>query len=477
MSGGAVLLLLKCKIMKAKTLKNEKDQVVEMALVNPNAAGIDVGSTIHVVAVPPGRDEPRVRTFGTLTCHLQEIVNHLKKCQIDSVAMESTGVYWRSLFTVLVQNGFEVLLVNATQVRNVNGRKNDEDDAMWIQKLHSCGLLKSSYLPDDEQGALRTLVRFRQTLTQDYSRCILRMQKSLELMNIKVYKIIDDITGKTGTRIIEAILDGERNPKNFLPFVDVRVKVDRDTIAKSLEGNWREEHLFTLRSSYELLKFYKESIAKCDKEIEQHLQRYEARQNEGVVEPVKKNEDDNNIPDLKKKKTNKKKNKNSPAIDIRTYLQNIHGVDVMEIFGISDMSGLQILSETGADLSKWENEKHFTSWLNLSPNIKKTGGKIASSKLMKRKPNLASQAFRHAANSVQKSNNWLGDYFRRMKSKGGNIYAVVATANKIATIYYKIVRYKEEFKPVDLKKYQSQYKKAKIAYLERKLEQLKNDVA
>ena len=159
MSGGTVLLLLKYKTMKAKTLKNEKDQVVEMALVRPNAAGIDVGSTIHVVAVPPGRDEPRVRTFGTLTCHLQEIVNHLKKCRIDSVAMESTGVYWRSLFTVLVQNGFEVLLVNATQVRNVNGRKNDEDDAMWIQKLHSCGLLRSSFLPDDEQEALRTLVR------------------------------------------------------------------------------------------------------------------------------------------------------------------------------------------------------------------------------------------------------------------------------------------------------------------------------
>ena len=352
-----------------------------------------------------------------------------------------------------------------------SGRKNDEDDAMWIQKLHSCGLLKSSYLPDDEQSALRTLVRYRKTLTEDYSRCVLRMQKSLELMNIKIYTVIDDITGRTGTRIIEAILGGERNPENFLPFVDSRIKASKDTIAKSLEGNWRAEHLFTLRSCYELFQFYKQSIAQCDVQIEQHLQRFEARQNEGVFEPLKKMESEQKTPRLKKK------NKNSPLINIRKYLQNIHGVDVMEIYGISDLSGLQILAETGTDLSKWENEKHFTSWLNLCPNNKITGGKIVSSKLMKKKPNLASQAFRNAANSVQRSNHWLGDYFRRMKSKGGNKYAIVATANKIATIYYKIVQNKEAFKPVDLKQYQDRYKKAKIAYLERKLAQLKNEAA
>ena len=457
--------------MNQKKNKKAKDQVVEMAVVRPNAAGIDVGSTFHVIAVPPGRDEPRVRTFGAMTCDLQEAANWLKKCGIDSVGMESTGVYWKGLFTTLIQNGFEVALVNATQVRNVSGRKNDEDDAMWIQKLHSCGLLKSSYLPDDEQSALRTLVRYRKTLTEDYSRCVLRMQKSLELMNIKVYTVIDDITGRTGTRIIEAILAGERNPKNFLPFVDSRIKASKDTIAKSLEGNWRAEHLFTLRSCYELFQFYKQSIAQCDVQIEQHLQRFEARQNEGVFEPLKKMESEQKTPRLKKK------NKNSPLIDIRKYLQNIHGVDVMEIYGISDLSGLQILGETGTDLSKWETEKHFTSWLNLCPNNKITGGKIVSSKLMKKKPNLASQAFRNAANSVQRSNHWIGDYFRRMKSKGGNKYAIVATANKIATIYYKIVKNKEAFKPVDLKQYQDRYKKAKIAYLERKLQQLKNEAA
>ncbi|MEJ7767634.1 MAG: transposase [Chitinophagaceae bacterium] len=223
--------------MNKNPSKSSKNQIVEMAVTRPNAAGIDIGSTFHAVAVPPGRDEPRVRRFGAMTSDLREMVDWLKKCDIQSVAMESTGVYWKSVFTTLVENGFEALLVNATHLKNVTGRKTDEDDAMWIQKLHSCDLLKSSYLPDDEQSALRTLVRFRRTLTEDYSRCVLRMQKSLELMNIKVYTVIKDITGVTGIKIIEAILEGERNPINFLPFVDYRIKADRETIVKSLEGN------------------------------------------------------------------------------------------------------------------------------------------------------------------------------------------------------------------------------------------------
>ena len=455
--------------MNKNPSKSSKNQIVEMAVTRPNAAGIDIGSTFHAVAVPPGRDEPRVRRFGAMTSDLREMVDWLKKCGIQSVAMESTGVYWKSVFTTLVENGFEALLVNATHLKNVTGRKTDEDDAMWIQKLHSCDLLKSSYLPDDEQSALRTLVRFRRTLTEDYSRCVLRMQKSLELMNIKVYTVIKDITGVTGIKIIEAILEGERNPINFLPFVDYRIKADRETIVKSLEGNWREEHLFTLRSSYHIFNSYKQQIAQVDQQIEQHLQRYEARQNEGFLETLAENQ-------AIKKPASKKKNKNSPCADIRKYLYHIHGVDVTEIYGIGELSALQIFGETGTDLSKWENEKKFISWLNLCPNNKVTGGKVFSSRLMKKRPNIASQAFRQAANGLSKSDHWLGDYFRRMKAKGGNKYAIVATANKLATIYYKMVRYKQTFKPVDQNQYQQKYKEAKINYLERKLQKLKNEM-
>lgn len=455
--------------MRKKTSKKKENKnVVAMQLVNPLAAGIDIGDKIHAVAVPEGITNERVRVFGTMTCDLYEIVHWLKECKIVTVAMESTGVYWKPLFVLLNKEGFEVHLVNSRHVKNVTGRKNDEDDAMWIQKLHSCGLLKSSYLPEDEQECLRTLVRFRRTLVQDSSRFVLRMQKSFELMNIKLHTTISDITGKTGRLIIEAIIAGERNAENFLPFLDKRIKASDEVIKKSLEGNWREEHILTLKEAYGFYKFYIERIASLDKEIEQRLRCYEAIRNDGEVKEKAQPKQE-----IAPKKKYKKKNKHLPGFDVRHYLNRIHGVDVLAIYGLSDMSGLDLLAETGTDLSKWETEKHFVSWLNLCPNNKVSGGKLISSKVMKKKANYASQAFRNAANAVQRSNNWLGDFFRRKKSKHGNKYAVTATANKIATIYYKMVRYKEEFKPVDLIEHQMRNNEKRINYLERKIKQLK----
>jgi transposase len=364
---------------------------------------------------------------------------------------------------VLVQEGFDVYLVNSHQVRSITGRKTDEDDACWIQKLHSCGLLKSSYLPDDEQEALRTLVRYRRTLTQEGSRFVLRMQKAMELMNLKLHTVISDTTGQSGLAVITAIINGERDPNKLQAFVGKHVKADRETILKSLQGTWCSEQLFLLKECYHSYCYYKERIAVCDGEIERQLTSFQKLQQQPPVS--------------KERTTNKRANRNKPHFEICSYLRQINGVDVMVIYGISDLAGLEILSETGTDMSKWPTAKHFVSWLNLCPNNKITGGKTISSTLLKKTPNVASQAFRHAANAVQRSDNWLGDYFRRMKSKGGNRYAVVATANKIATIYYKMVRYKQEFNPLDLKDYQQKYKKSKIAYLERKLSQLHREVA
>jgi len=459
--------------MNKKTSKKVQNKsIVEMPLVNPYAAGIDISDTEHVVAVPPGADELRVKKFGAMTCDLEAIVIWLKQCLIETVALESTGVYWKPLFSMLVRHGFEVYLVNSKHVKNVTGRKNDEDDAMWIQKLHSCGLLRSSYLPDDEQDALRTLVRYRRTLVQDSSRFVNRIQKSLELMNIKFHTTIRDITGKTGKAVVEAIIGGERNAANFLPLIGKGIKADHETIKKSLEGNWREEHLFTLKESYEFYKTYQQRIAVFDMQIEKQLQQYEAMRNEGVIEIKQNKKSTAAVSRIKKKK-----DKNNPKFDVREYLERIHGTDVLSIYGLSETSGLEILAETGTDLSKWENNKHFISWLNLCPNNKISGGKMISSKLMKKKPNPASQAFRHAANGVRKSDHWLGDYFRRMKTKGGNKYAIVATANKIATIYYKMIRYKEVFNPVDLEQYQQKQNQARIAFYEKKLFELKQRVA
>jgi transposase len=370
--------------------------------------------------------------------------------------MESTGIYWKNLFMVLVQHGFTVQLVNAKQTRNVTGKKNDESDAEWIQKLHSCGLLKSCFLPDDHTETLRTLVRHRRNLTQDGSRYILRMQKSMELMNIKVHTVISDITGKTGTAIIKAIIGGERDPRNFLCLIDSRIKASKEEILKSLQGNWRTEHLFLIKQCYNLYQNIQTQIQLCDQQIEKVLQSMSKHQELPTQKEVKR-----------------KRSKNQPRFNTTDYLHRIHGVDVTQIFGISEIGGLEILSETGTDLSKWEDEKKFVSWLNLCPNNKITGGKLISSQLLKKKPNTAAQAFRMAANAVQTSNHWLGDYFRRMRSKGGQKYPIVATARKLAIIYYKMVRFKESFTPFDIKIYREKYRLAKIKYLERTLERLR----
>lgn len=451
-----------------KVAKKKSKGVVSMPLINPNAAGIDVGDTLFSVAVPEGRDEQRYKEFGAFTCDLKAIAAWLKECQVETVAMESTGVYWKPLFSVLIHEGFEVYLVNAKHTKNVTGRKTDEKDAMWIQRLHSCGLLNSCFLPDEHTETLRTLVRFRRTLTQDSSRFILRMQKALELMNIKIHTVISDITGKTGTGIIEAIIAGHRDPQNFIPLIDVRIKAPLEILLKSLEGNWSKEHLCTLKVSYEMYNQLQQKITEIEKVIEETLQQYAALKNDGQILSPEKTD---------KPKKIKRKTKNQPAFNTRNYLHHIHGTDVMEIFGISELCALEILAETGTDLSKWGNENKFIGWLNLCPNNKISGGKLISSHKLKKKPNLAAQAFRTAANSLRQSDNSLGDYFRRMRAKGGNKYAIVATARKIAIIYYKMIRYKQTFAPMDLKEYQEKYKAAKIQWLERKLRQLKGEAA
>jgi transposase len=458
-----------------KTVKKQSKGTVAMPLMNPDAAGIDVGDTLLCVAVPEGRDEQRCRNFGAFTSDLQAIAQWLKQCHITTVAMESTGVYWKPLFSVLIQNGFEVYLVNAKHTKNVTGRKTDESDAMWIQRLHSCGLLTSCFLPDDATETLRTLVRLRRTFSEDSTRYILRMQKALELMNVKIHTVISDITGKTGRAIVESILAGHTTAQDFSALIDGRIKAPLETILQSLEGNWRQEHLYTLRLCYQMYTTMEQKMGELEGEIERVLQHYRETKNEEqvpapAIAPASTGSRAEN-------KRGKRKTKNQPVFDTKAYLQQIHGVDVTAIFGVSETSALEILAETGTDLSKWEKESHFVSWLNLCPNNKISGGKLISTSRLKKKPNLAAQAFRAAANSLRRSDHWLGDYFRRMKAKGGSKYAIVATARKLAIIYYKMVRYKQPFQPVDVEVYRHKNREAKIAWLKRKLHQLEKDAA
>ncbi len=456
-------------------IKETKKQMgaVSLPMVNPDAAGIDISASFHVVAVPMGRDEVSVKQFDAFTEDLHALSRWLKQCKITTVAMESTGVYWRPLFMVLIEAGFEVLLVNAKHVKNVTGKKTDESDAVWIQKLHSCGLLRSSFLPDDAMDTLRTFTRHRKKLLEDSSKYVLRMQKALELMNIKIHGTISDLMGKTGRAIVEAIIGGERNAEHFMEYVHSGIKASRETLIKSLTGNWRDEHLFTLAQNYDLYKFVHAQIDRCEAQIEQCLQKMAAVNNEGVVEAIGPKPQAEEAGTTSAKKKSVRKSKNQPSFNTKEYLYRIHGVDVTAICGISESTALELLAELGTDLSKFETEDNLVGWLNFCPNNKESGGKLISSKVKRLKAGNASKAFRAAANSIQRSDNYLGDYFRRMKAKGGNKYAIVATARKLSIIYYRMLTGKVEFCPIDVNEYRNKYKEDKIARLEKQLAKLK----
>jgi transposase len=443
---------------KINTKKESVKKISQLTVINPTAAGIDVSDTEMMVAYPINSEQLEVRAFGCFTRDLHLIAKCLKEKSITSVAMESTGVYWVALFLLLQEYGFEVYLVNAKHVKNVTGRKDDESDAEWIQKLHSCGLLSASFQPDNMTRALRSIVRHRKNLVRTSSSYINRIQKALELMNIRLHTIISDIDGKTGLLIIEAILAGERNPEVLAELRDKRIKASREDIIKSLEGYWTSEHLFEHKQCYQLDSTHQQMIGECDREIEIQLVEIIASKNGGVIPEV---------PQVKRKLSGKKK----APFNLTAYLKMIFGVDVTEVFGISELRALTALSEAGTDMSKWKTEHHFTSWLGLAPNTKISGGKVISSRIRKKK-HYAGQAFRMAANSLSNSKSPLGDYYRRIRAKAGAAKAVVATARKLAIIFYKMVANKEAFNPKALEDFQQKYKEHKINQLKKKIAQL-----
>ena len=420
-------------------------------LVNLNAAGIDISSKEHVVAVPEDRTKDSVRTFQGFTRDLHQLAKWLNDCKVETIAMESTGVYWYDLYTILLDYGFEVLLVNAYHVKNVPGRKSDVSDARWLQELHTFGLLRGSFQPDNLTRALRNYVRQRKNIIGQITRETQRMQKSLEQMNIKLNNVIRDINGKTGTAIITKILEGERNPRTLAQFRDWRIKASEETLIKSLEGNWREEQIFNLRLAYNHYLFLQEQLILCDIESEK------------IIKKISKDTKSKN------KASKVQKSKNNPKFNVSQYLYDVLGVEITKIYGIKEITGLTIFSETGINLKeKFPTDKQFLSWLNVVPNNKITGGKVVSSKV-KRKKNKAGQAFRDAASALWSAQNPIGDYLRRKKAKSGGKQAVVATARKIAAIYYKMVTEKVEFNP----KYLTQNSKEYLLEKMKKLEKMK----
>ncbi|MEI7452591.1 MAG: IS110 family transposase [Candidatus Falkowbacteria bacterium] len=448
-------------------MKKEKPRkgIVKMGsglpVFNPCAAGIDIGDTLHCVAINDGNGGHEVKTTSAFTCDLHEIVDYCKSNGVTTVAMESTGVYWLVLYLLLEEAGIEPYLVNAKHAKNVTGRKKDDTDSIWLQKLHTCGLLQKSYQPDNEIRLLRSYTRQRKNLILLGSDSIRRMQKALELMNIKIHTVISDILGKTGMGMVKAIIAGERNPEILSTLCDPRIKASREDIIKSLDGIWKEEYLFMLEQAVDNYEFLQKQVKSCEQKIQQQLLKQVALLKDGDI---------TGLEETPKKKSKAKKNQFDYSL--LPYLKSIAGVDLCQIQGISEVTALEFISEVGADMSKWKSSKHFAAWLNLTPNTKISGGKIISSKMIK-KNNKAGQLLRQAASCLITNKTPIGDYYRVMRARLGGKGAALATAHKLARIIYAMLSKKTEYNSGMIVDNQEKIKEEKIQKLEKQLARLK----
>ena len=430
---------------KNKYLKKSIELPLHLAHINKMAAGIDVGSSTHFVAVPVGCDEVNIREFSSFTTDLHTLADWLAKCKIETVAMESTGVYWIPLFELLESKGFEVKLVDARHVKNVSGRKTDILDCQWLQQLHTYGLLNGAFRPEELVCGLRVYMRERAMLTEEAAMQIQHMQKALNQMNLQLHNVINDLTSDTGLRIIRDILVGQRNPKILAQHRDRRCKNPIELIEKSLCGNYKESHIFSLKQAVELYDIYCNKMSDCDVEIEKTLFEFEQK---------KKVPDDLKNHDLSIKPN---KSKHKPLFNVQSHLERITGVDLTEIPGINAITGLKIISEIGTDMSYWKNSKHFASWLGLCPGNKVSGGKILSG-ASKKTSNRTASALRMAASTLYRSSSALGAFLRRLKSRLGPMKAVTATAHKLAVIIYNMLKEGVGYTELSADYYDQQYR-------------------
>ncbi len=424
-----------------------------LTITHPNAAGIDIGSASHFVAVPPERDDEPVREFASFTVELNAIADWLEACGVDTVAMESTGVYWIALYELLESRGFTVLLVNARHVRGVSGRKSDVLDCQWLQQLMTYGLLRGAFRPAEEVCVLRALYRQRGTLLRSQARHVQHMQKALAQMNVQLANVLADVVGETGQKILRAIVAGERDNHVLAALRNVRVRASADEIAKSLQGTWRAEHLFALKQALDAFDFVGTQLAECDREIELQLQRLQLHEGDPA----------------KGKKRGRARN--APKFDLRTQLFRVCGVDLTRIDGIDVTTALAVVSEIGTDMSRFASVKHFTSWLGLCPGTRITGGKVLSGKT-KRVVNRAAQALRLAAAALRSSKSALGAYFRRLCSRMDKPKAVTAAAHKLARLIYTMLTKGQEYTDQGQDYYEQRYRERVLRSLSQRAAKL-----
>src|SRR5499427_5385156 len=429
-------------------------RVAQLEQLNLNAAGIDVGATEHWVAVPADRDAQPVQRFGAFTADLYVLAEWLRQCQIATVVMESTGVYWIALFEVLEERGFDVKLVDAHYARQVPGRKTDVKDCQWLQELHTYGLLRGAFRPEDQVCVLRSYLRQRSMLVSMASRAVQHMQKALEQMHLKLTEVVSDMNGKTGMEILRAILAGERDPQRLASHRDRRCKHDQATIAKALEGHWRAEHLFALQQAVEQYAFLQQQLQACEQQIEACLQTFVTHVDVDTPPPA---------PARKRRA----RQRHAPDCDVHGYLVAMTGVDLTQIDGIDALTALKVISEIGLDMTRWPTGTHCASWLGWCPGNKVSGGKRSR---MRSKPtaNRAASALWLAAQGFVNSHSALGAYDRRRRARLGAPQAITATAHKLARLVYSMLRYGTAYVDAGQQAYEHKYRDRVLTNLQRK---------
>lgn len=440
---------------KGKMSKREARLLERM---NLNAAGIDVGASQHWVAVPDDRDDQSVQSFGSHTGELNRLADWLVTCGIETVAMESTGVYWIPLYDLLEERGLTVILANAHQVKNVPGRKTDVLDCQWLQELHTFGLLRGSFRPTSEITALRTLVRHRETLIKEAAAFVQRMQKVLVLMNVQLPTVISDITGKTGMTIIRRIVAGETSPAVLASFRDERCHATLEQIEAALTGHYRSENVFLLGQALACYDFLQSQVAELDTEIERRIKALEA-QHDHPAQPLPP-------------ERSRHKRGNEPKFEIRSPLYRLtDGVDLTQVPGIGPLGALKLIAEIGTDMSKWPTAKHFAAWLTLSPQNKITGGKRLSSKTQP-SASRAAQILRVAAMANSRSQNALAACFRRLALRIGTPKATTAIARKLAVIIYNMLKNGTPYREQGAETYNAQQRQRRLRHLTKQAQAL-----
>jgi transposase len=441
-----------------------------LEVMHPNAAGIDVGNSAHYVAVRPDRDPDSVRRFDCFTADLYRLADWVQQCGVTTVALQSTGVYWIPVYEILQARGLEVYLVNARHTKNLPGRKSDVQESQWLLKLHTYGLLRNSFHPSAEIRVVRTYWRQRADHVRAIGTCIQRMQKVLTQMNIQLANVISDLSGWTGQRIVRAILAGERDPETLAALSHPGIHATRAEIAKSLEGTWQPDLLFVLKQEVDLYDTYQQRIAECDHELELHVKHMADKRvplsGDTAPPPTLPRAEAPRAP-----KRRRKTGSHAPQFDLGAELHRISGVDLTRIDGI-DVGGAQtVISEVGLDMSRWEDEHHFASWLGLCPDNRITGGKVLR-RGTRHVINRAATALRLGASTLLRSQSYLGAQYRRFRSKLGAPKAITAMAHKLACLVYRMLRWGHEYVDKGMQYYEERHRQQQIHLLKKKAARL-----